>query len=81
MKEEDHEAIADRTADKVLDALRNDKKSFWVQPEEHYNHHKRLGGWYGTFDWGSRIVGRAIILMILGGFIALILLGSGKFKF
>lgn len=79
LSSEEQEALADRTAGKVIHALRTDKKAFWVQPEEHYNHHKRLAGWIGTVDWGAKIVGRAIIMAALAGLLALIILGTKRF--
>lgn len=80
MKEEDKESIADLTSKKVLVALRAEK-SFWVPEEEHYNHHKRLSGWYATVDRVSKQVGKAFVGFVLAGIVALIVFGYNKFKF
>jgi len=81
MKEEEREALAEATATKVIHALRTDKKSFWIQPEEHYNHHKRLSGWFGTVDRTSKQVGKTFIGFLLAGTIALIIFVYNKLKF
>lgn len=81
MKEDEREALAVRTAGIVIHALRTDKKASWIQPEEHYNHHKRLSGWFGTVDRISKQVGKAFVGFVLAGIVALIIFGYNKLKF
>lgn len=81
MTEKERESLAEATATKVIHALRTDKKSFWIQPEEHYNHHKRLSGWFGTLDWGAHQAGKVIIGILLMGILGLIVFGYNRMKF
>lgn len=47
----------------IREALEEERKSFWVDSETHYQHHEWIGGWI----WGIGIAKKSVITAFVAG--------------
>lgn len=65
----------DKLADRFMEKCEAKRKSFWVEPEEHYNDHKRLSSVLDTIDKIASQIGKGLIWLAFLGVVTLVLIG------
>lgn len=65
----------DKLAERFLLKCEARRKTFWVEPEGHYNDHRRLTSILEAFDRASSQIGKGLIWLVFLGFVALALIG------
>lgn len=50
----------------ITEAFDEERKSFWVDSETHYQHHKWVGGWI----WGIGIAKKSVITAFVAGLLS-----------
>lgn len=59
----------------VRDVMREELKAFYIDREEHYQHHQFIRGLKGGIDSCQSIIGKVAITSIIGGLIVVLVLG------
>lgn len=65
----------DKLADRFMEKCEARRKAFWVEPEEHYNDHRRLTAFLDAFDRAASQIGKGLIWLAFLGVVALVLIG------
>ncbi len=74
------ENLSDETIQKLAEAIAKQKGGFYVEPEAHYNQHRRMERFLDAYDNASGIVVKSVIGILIVGVIAAMALGLGWTK-
>lgn len=62
----------------MRDVMREELKAFYIDREEHYQHHQFIRNLKGGIDSCQSIIGKVAITSIIGGLVVVLVLGVAQ---